>query len=276
VWDGGIRVPFFVRWPRAGAGHIVERPAAHIDVLPTLLDAARVPLPGVLRVDGHSLMPLVENGFAAWPDRRLFFQWHRGDVPERLRAFAVRAPRYKLVQPLGAGESRPPSFDLRLFDMQEDPAEAQDLAPSRQDVVAALRADYDAWFTDVTGARDYTDRGVARIHIGSREENPVRLTRQDWRGPGAGWTPTSLGYWEVDVRRGGTYEATLRFAPAAAQRVVGFASGGRQHSDRAPAGETTVVFRDVRLQPGPTRLEAWAEDDGRRIGVLDLVIRHVR
>ena len=36
-----------------------------------------------------------------WPDRTLVFQWHRGDEPEKYRAFAARGPQYKLVQSNG-------------------------------------------------------------------------------------------------------------------------------------------------------------------------------
>ena len=40
------------------------------------------------------------------------------------------------------------------------------------------------------------------------------LTRQDWRGPRAGWGPTGLGHWEVQVAEAGDYEIKLLFAGA--------------------------------------------------------------
>ncbi len=60
-----------------------------------------------------------------------------------------------------------------------------------------MKRQYEDWFGNVTSGRDYTDRGVARISIGAPQENPARLTRQDWRGPQAAWTPTGLGHWEA-------------------------------------------------------------------------------
>jgi arylsulfatase/arylsulfatase A len=50
----------------------------------------------------------------------------------------------------------------------------------------------------------------ARIIIGSDMENPIRLSRQDWRGVEAGWTPESVGYWEVKIQRAGRYEVMVR------------------------------------------------------------------
>ncbi len=73
VYEGGIRVPFFVRWPRSlKPGRTVDRLAAHIDVVPTLLDACGVPAPKGLRLDGRSLMPLLRREKAEWPDRMIF------------------------------------------------------------------------------------------------------------------------------------------------------------------------------------------------------------
>ena len=77
--------------------------------------------------------------------------------------------------------------------------------------MAKLKAQYDAWFNDVTGGRDYTV--PSRIFLGAPQENPVLLTRQDWRGSGASWGPKGIGYWEVNVVARARYEIKLRFDP---------------------------------------------------------------
>jgi len=73
-------------------------------------------------------------------------------------------------------------------------------------VVGRIRKSYEEWFRDVSSTRGYEP---PRIHLGTKFENPVTLTRQDWRGPQAGWGPDSLGYWEVQVSRAVDYEITL-------------------------------------------------------------------
>ena len=75
-----------------------------------------------------------------------------------------------------------------MFDLSSDPFEEKDLAADKPEELAALKKGYEAWFADVT------KKGFLppNIVIGSEKENPVRLSRQDWRGPKAGWTPESI------------------------------------------------------------------------------------
>ncbi len=98
VYQGGIRVPCFVRWPSGlVGGREVHVPSAHIDLFPTLLAASKVGAPRGGRIDGMNLLPALKSGAKPPRDRSLFFQWHRGDMPEAFRNSAVRNGRYKLV-----------------------------------------------------------------------------------------------------------------------------------------------------------------------------------
>ena len=90
-------------------------------------------------------------------------------------------------------------------------------AKKTSDRVKELRARYDAWFADVKSTRNFA--GPA-IHVGNDKESPTVLTRQDWRGPNAGWTPTSEGHWDVFVERPGKYRVTLDFEAAKADVVA--------------------------------------------------------
>ena len=277
VHEGGIRVPLFVRWPGVFQPRTVDRIAAHIDVMPTLLDVSGAGRSPALKFDGVSLVPLLRGEGAGWPDRTLFFQWHRGDTPELHRAFAARSQRYKLMQPLGNGENKlPPPFGFELYDMADDPLQQRNVAAEQPEIVTRMTNQYEAWFKDVTGGRDYADRGIARIVIGSPRENPVRLTRQDWRGPQAGWTATSLGYWEIDVRRAGMYDVTLRFAELTKPGTISFVLGATTLHKEVPAGAGSAIFNRVRLTRGAGRLESWVTRDDRRIGMLDVVVTHGR
>jgi len=278
VNEGGIRVPFLVRWPgRFEAGRNVDRIAAHIDVTPTVLDMCGVARPSRVRFDGISLLPLLDGKDTDWPDRTLFFQWHRGDVPQRGRAFAARTQQYKLVQWQGAGErASAPTVAPELFDMTADPLEERNIADAKPDVADKLWREYEAWFKDVTGERDYTDGGVARIIIGDPREDPVRLTRQDWRGPHAGWTPNSVGHWQVDVKRAGRYTLTMRFAPLAEPGVLRVSFGSTRLGKEVPAGEMTISIPDVRLARGVGPLASYITQGDRRLGVTDVIVSRRR
>ncbi|MCS6865570.1 MAG: arylsulfatase [Gemmataceae bacterium] len=203
VYEGGIRVPFYIRWPAKFPGRrTIDIPLAHIDVTPTILDAAGVK--ATTSFDGSSFLRLL-GGDTSWPERTVFIQWHRGDEPEKFRCFAARGPRYKLVQPNTITERAKWTPKYELFDLISDPYEQNDLAAEKPEVVAELKKQYEQWFADVT------KKGFAppRIILGSEKQNPVRLTRQDWRGPNATWAPDAQGSWAVTVQRSGHYRVTL-------------------------------------------------------------------
>jgi arylsulfatase A-like enzyme len=273
--EGGIRVPCFVRWPgKFAAGRKVDRIAAHIDLTPTLLEIAAVKKPAAVKFDGVSLLPLLKGGSANWPDRTLFFQWHRGDVPELYRAFAARSQQYKLVQPNGSSDGQAPSPPVfKLYDMAHDPFEMHDIGGEKPEVVERMKRDYEAWFKDVTGGRDYTS--PSRIVLGAPQANPVRLTRQDWRGPQAGWTPQSLGHWEVNVLQAGVYETTVRLNEINKPAIVHCALNQVKMQQEVPAKADHVVFSSVRLPPGRGRLECIVEQSGVKAGVRDAEVRRI-
>jgi arylsulfatase A-like enzyme len=273
VYDGGIRVPFYIRWPaRFPSGRLVDRIAAHIDVFPTLLEACGVAGPDRIPVDGRSLMPLLSGGAdVAWPDRTLFFQWHRGDRPEPDRAFAARSQTYKLLRAEPPLESRkiPP---LELFDMESDPREQHDIAMEQPQVVERMHADYLAWFKDVCSTRGFEP---VRIEIGGERENPTILTRQDWRGPRAGWGPNDQGHWEVEVSRASPFDVTLRLTPRRFRTVAHLSLRGVNRQLDLTPGTTECTFHDVPWTAGPGRFEAWVEGNRATAGPLDVAIRRL-
>src|SRR5579862_2518163 len=135
VYEGGLRVPFLFRWPAELQDHRkVVAPFAHIDVVPTLLEATGVAAPAGVRIDGMSFLPWLREDRPA-PDRTLFFQWHRGDVPQRMRSATARGTRYKAVWTI-------PSVAPQLFDLETDPGETTNVAEDHGDVLRRLGQAY--------------------------------------------------------------------------------------------------------------------------------------
>ena len=272
VLEGGIRTVCFVRWPRRlRAGAKVTQIAAHIDITPTILDAAQVVRPAVVSLDGVSLLPLLLGQTAGWPDRTLYLQWHRGDQPQPYRAFAARSPRYKLVQPEGSRQPVPDAArKLMLFDMQSDRFEGQDIAAENPEIVARMAKDYEAWFRSVSQTRGFDP---PRIHLGTPHENPVVLTRQDWRGPQASWRPEGFGHWEVHTAKAATYDITLRFPPDDVRRAIHFRLGDVDLADSVPGGARYHTFDSVALATGDGRLDVWLAAGQRTVGVHYVEVR---
>lgn len=257
TFEGGIRVPFLVRWTGRLAPRTIATPAAHIDLMPTLLDLAGVAPPAGVKLDGRSLAPLLGGASAAAaPPRTLFIQAHRGDTPEAYRNFAAIGPRYKLVEGTGFAKRPGSATGPALFDIEADPGETRDLTATLPAEAARLRAAYDAWFTDVTSTRGFAAQPIA---LGSDAEPAVTLSRQDWRAIGAdGWGREALGAWVVDVRQAGPYDIRVDLPPAKAFEVPVRTHGGQVHltlgdvtrTQTVAPGADSVAFDDVTLPVG--------------------------
>jgi arylsulfatase A-like enzyme len=269
VYEGGIRVPFYIRGSGLKEGTSIDSPTAHIDIAPTLLDLCSAnPRDARPAFDGQSLAGLLRGTEKLLPDRTLFFQWHRGDVPEKYRAFAARGPRYKLVQASGAFEKDKLEKKFELFDIAADPFEEKDRAAEKPDEVAGLKKQYEEWFADVT-KNGFTP---PRIVIGSEKENPLRLSRQDWRGPKAGWAPDSIGHWEVKIERAGKYKVTLWSPGDFDAYSVSFGEGGEKAIEKKT---TNTASFETSIEAGPMNIEASVSADGKRRGVTHLQLEYL-
>lgn len=254
-YEGGIRQFCFIRWSaQLKAGLKVNQITSHIDLTPTLLDFCKIQKPRHMKFDGRSLAPLLRGEVADWPERTLVAQWHRGDVPERYRHFAVRSQDWKLVQPIGREEPWDGKTEFQLFNITRDPFEMHDVAAQHPQRVTELKTAYDRWFDDVTGGRDFGK--AQRIVIGAKQENPVLLTRQDWRGSDANWTPKGIGYWDLHIATRAHYDIKVQFDSAKADRTLTLQCAGISVQQPIKADTEEYLFKNVRLPVGPARLEA--------------------
>ncbi|HEY1379362.1 MAG TPA: sulfatase, partial [Gemmataceae bacterium] len=131
VYEGGIRVPFVVRWPaKLPGGTTYDEPVCSIDLFPTACAAGGVAVSAGLKLDGVDLLPYLAGRTKGRPHERLF--WRAGGG----KTYAVRQGRYKLAKE-GAAEE--------LFDVVADIGETKDLAAAKPEVLAELLAAYRAW-----------------------------------------------------------------------------------------------------------------------------------
>jgi arylsulfatase len=141
-WEGGTRVPAFWRWKGVlEAGRDINALTAHIDLFDTFVELAGAKVPeGTQPRDGRSLLPLLKDPMAGWPERYLFVhkgRWEKAADPDdfQFRDFAVRGPRFRLV-------------NNELFDIAADPGETTDVSEQHPEVIARMRAAYDEWWRE--------------------------------------------------------------------------------------------------------------------------------
>ena len=214
-YEGGHRVPFFIRWPAGGltGPRDIDTLAAHIDVLPTLVDLCGLTKPDGPPVYGASLKPLLYEDNPDWPDRVFATDSQRMEFLKPWRRTAVMSQRYRLVNPTIDGDPN----RLELYDILADPGQQHDIAAEHPDVVARLKADYEKWWKLASVRADE----YVRIGLGGLE-NPMRLTCHDWHSDDALkiWNqhgirkgPVVNGRWAVNVDQSGRYRIELRRWP---------------------------------------------------------------
>lgn len=279
--EGGARVPFFLRWPaRFRKPALIPQIAAHLDVFPTILELAGVPMPKTLPQDGRSLVPLMDGQTAGWPDRILFTQ--HVVPPNNRHTGAVRTQRYRLVDD-GKG--------WQLFDMEADPAQTRDVSAAQPEIAGRLADAYERWWS---GIEPDAKRPRPPIPVGYVEEPLIELPAPRARFQGGlrfsgrhpnnawltGWTePAATADWDIDVVRAGRFEIGLQYlsrAPGGARVRIGAAGSSIEAAarqtpyrqlpspDRVPRTEVyemdwaTVKVGIVRLPEGRTTVSVRA------------------
>lgn len=276
IYEGGHRVPCFVRWPAGGlrAPGDIGVPAQMQDWLPTLIDLCRLKRPAGEDFDGASFAGLLRGTQESLADRMMVVQY--GQILKKWDACVIWG-KWRLV----AGEE--------LYDIQGDPGQQTDAAVKHPDVVKRMRAHYEAWWA----RHEPRLRDFVPISIGAEQENPASLSSSDWQEiycdnvnavlSGAGG-PRG-GPWNVQVEREGEYEISLRRWPAerdlplrapcpekqmqagslVAGKALPIASArlsiaGQDLSAKTGAEDKAADFR-VKLQRGKTLLHGWFQDE---------------
>jgi arylsulfatase A-like enzyme len=128
--EGGIRVPYIVRWPRTvPAGSVTEQQAITMDWAVTMFDAAGVRTGPEVPLDGASLLPVLRKPGAVF-HRELFW---------RMKYRAQKAMRDGPWKYLAVDQHE------YLFDLSQDERERANLARRDPERLADMRARYDAW-----------------------------------------------------------------------------------------------------------------------------------
>ena len=165
VYDEAIHVPLIIKRPEnIGAGRRVADVVQHLDLVPTILDYLKVPIPGNLH--GRSLRPLLE-GTGHLPEQAVYaealyaryhFGWSELTALTDARYRYIRAPR------------------AELYDLQHDPHERQNLADGRAAVTAALAGALDRLIagTTIQAPSDVSAEARARLqalgYVGAQAE----------------------------------------------------------------------------------------------------------
>lgn len=181
-WEGGTHVPAFWRWKgKLKEGVDIPALTAHIDLYQTFCQLANAEIPDDTQpFDGRSLLPLLEDPQADWEDRHLFVhkgRWEKGADPNKskLKDCAVRTQRWRLVN------------NRELYDIANDPYEAENVIDEHPEVVKGLRQAYDKWWADTVPLMVNEDASYSKV-----QPQAVRYERQKRERGIPEWTPPEI------------------------------------------------------------------------------------
>ena len=128
MWEGGLRVPFIIRWPgKVPAGKVTDEFLTTLEIVPTLLAATGAPAPKDVKLDGFDMLPVL-RGKEPSPRQDMFWQ--------RRLDKAARVGHWKwLDSAKGKG----------LYDLSNDIGETKDLSEEKPEVLQMMQARFAAW-----------------------------------------------------------------------------------------------------------------------------------
>jgi arylsulfatase len=207
VYRGGVRVPFYFRWPVKFEGNReIETATAHIDILPTLAEICSGNLPADRTIDGKSLLPLLNREKPGeFENRPIFFYWTRR-LPELYQNIALQKGPYKLV---GQTNFDAPLENFELFNIQEDEFELKNILIENKALASEMKTELDQMIREISASPHLQNPPL--IVIGSEYENPVYLNRNDAGGARGIWTQEEIfGFWKVKIKEG-KYNIRFKF-----------------------------------------------------------------
>jgi len=254
AYEGGHRVPFFLRWPGGSidGGREIDCLAAHVDFMPTILDLCGVRVPADRSFDGLTLAPLIRDEASGAADRTLTTDSQRLTRPRKWKQSCTMLGKWRLID------------GKELYDVSRDPEERIDLAGSRPDLVTAMRRAYEEWWDKVSVRFD--EEIPAEV---GPETGPVVLTCHDWKGLEeaeicAPWNQGMIrkgvpmkGYWETRILASGRYRISLRRWPFETDHAIVAGITGED-----------VEWRKAEVLPG---MESWYQG-GEPIDAVEAVL----
>lgn len=287
-YEGGHRVPLFIRWPNGKflSGKEVKELTTHMDIVPTLIDLCGLKTQKKLSFDGQSLKPLLYNDHSNWNNERTYISQATQFIPGNYHITApewgntvVCKQKWRLV-------------NNELYDLKSDPGQKNNLADRHPGVVKELKDDYEKYWKDI---QPYTER-IARVHLGNPQQpvttfslsgvTPCEGCPAEWSMDGAIKARGITGKWPVFVEQPGLYEVELRRWPRELDQAINAYKGlgGRvpikefskdavqisPDSARVKIGDTDICRKinpdaksirfQITLAKGPTDLQTWFID----------------
>jgi arylsulfatase A-like enzyme len=149
IWEGGLRVPAIIEWPKMIKPKVTNYPASTMDIFPTIADILNLPDTDLLKpIDGITLKPIFKNDLSN-RDKRIPFRYKDQG--------ALIDNNFKLVVTSIDKEK------FELYDLEKDFSESIDLSSQNPLIFNQMKTDYLKWSESIDSSQvgmDYPERKV--------------------------------------------------------------------------------------------------------------------
>lgn len=138
-YEGGIRVPFIIKWPGTmPSGKICDEPVISVDIYPTILTAVGLPQYPAQHQDGKDLTPLL-TGKGIFHRRALYWHYpHYNRHPSSFPSGVIRSGHWKLIEHFE-------SQKIELFNLESDLSESSNVASQHPHIAQQLLSSLKSW-----------------------------------------------------------------------------------------------------------------------------------
>lgn len=260
VYNGGIRVPFYIQYSeKFKEPKVINKMSAHIDVLPTILELCNLNVPNDRKIDGQSLVPLINS--KSTNDRFLFSYWTRR-FPEKYINMSIQNDNYKLV---GNNDFDSKIEEFELYDLVEDPNENNNIISQNIETAISFKKEMDNSIDDLLKSKNI--KNPPRIIIGSEFENPTILNRNDASGERGVWAQNDIyTFWKVNFKKG-IYDFKFKFKDSIANKGTLFTEiNNRVYSKRTDkAINNTLEMNNISIDNRDFDLISFLKLDSKKI-----------
>lgn len=268
LFEGGHRVPSFIRWPKRNLNHgqDLKQVTQIQDILPTLMALCRLDAPEGFYCDGVDLTPILLGGESeTLNERKLVVQFtRRPPVPQKHDACVIWQ-NWRLIS------------GKELYDIGNDSAQENDISNEFPEIVAELKRHYEAWWQGI----EPSIQRVNAFPVGGENTQVVDLCLFDWddfEGEANNTSQRSVrqgarifGDWHIQIEKSGKYAFEMRRWPSEAEAAI---AGGvdeyHAEDDIFPEGTSLPITKALLVVQGKNREIAVGQNDATVSATLSL------
>lgn len=300
MYEGGHRVPFFIRWKDGGirSNRDISELTAHVDIMPTLLDILGIDSPDGAKYDGTSIKPLLLGEEQDLDDRVIITDSQRKEMPEKWRNSATMQGTWRLIN------------GKQLYNIAQDPGQQKDVADAFPEKFEELKKAYEDWWAELEPTfaemptiplcTKYDPETLLRAHDVHLDEE-AGFTSVPWNAVLMRKGFKARGFYAVEVPEDGQYTFSLmRWPPELGAAITssipakpavpgttvnelpagvalpvvraGVAIDGQEVSGEVGEQAKEVTFT-LKLKKGKTQLRAWfAESDNKHFAAQYVLV----